>query len=269
MKVYRPKMGRIAIPRATLAFAFAGNSAFATTAVQKCAAYLSTLSATEDPVAAIERVLDRQYRKTVHAHPDRTTDWNIPYWLLLAIWLPGKPVASLFATQDTTLRSLITFEAIGIGKELAHYLVGPTYHPFMEEPEAIRLASYMLTRIKSYVPGCGGASDFLVLRNDGDCQFVSSPEIEQVEQASEEFDRQSRALFFSAADNQLSDADFEMKLFEFAQWMKGKRYVWREMKRFYESIGFNPAAQPSPQYPTPDPSLPQPSPESPEGSGGS
>jgi len=224
MKFYAPKIGLCESPVGKLGFAFAGNSNFATAAVQKCSALIQTLNDADLVIPEIEKILDRQYRKTVYAHPDRTTDWSLHYSLLFAYWHPSRGTF-LFATHETTMRSIVDFECIGLGRELARYLVTPTYDALIDEGETSRLASYMLSRVKDYVPGCGGPSKLLAIRNDGTTEWLRSAELHQLEEASEAFDRAAQSLFFTATSS--SDARFDVEAERFCEWLKTKRDVWR------------------------------------------
>jgi hypothetical protein len=104
-------------------------------------------------------VLSKEYRRTVYSHPARASDWTLPYWFLISFWRPGHRV-SLFATEQTTLRSVLDCECIGIGRNLADYLIRPALREDMGEDDVLLLASYTLALIKNHVPGCGGSRSF-------------------------------------------------------------------------------------------------------------
>src|SRR2546423_3744610 len=112
-------------PGGKLAFAYAGNINFAVSAFQKCQRHLQEKKR-QYPLAEIEQILDKEYRRNVLRHPDRSTDVNIHYWLLLAMWLPSSG-AKLFATHETALHEVDTYECIGSGQYLARYLIDPSF----------------------------------------------------------------------------------------------------------------------------------------------
>ena len=72
MKIFAPKIGLLSKRHDwTVAAAFAGHSAFAISAIQKCADALSKVDKVKDVLPTLEKVSAAEYRKTVHRHPDR------------------------------------------------------------------------------------------------------------------------------------------------------------------------------------------------------
>lgn len=245
-KSYSAKIGLFECPAGKVGYAYSGNTNFAVAAVQQCSYELKNVSQPKDIFAALERVAGKQYRKTVYGHPDRKTDWSVPYSLLFAIW--QKDTRSwLCATHETTLRNVLDFECIGLGADLAYYLISPTYTHYLSENNAIYLASYMLNRVTKYVPSCGGPLNILVLRHNGTYEFLKPFKSAGIAESSEDFEIRSRRLFFGAADLDFPDHMFEFEIESFAKWMRSKRAEFRA------------ANQPDPEPTTADPSPPQPS----------
>lgn len=259
-KFYSPKIGSFPCAAGMIGFAFAGNSAFSLSAIQKCSDHLKNISNPDDVVQELEKVLDRQYRKMVYAHPGRLSDWNIPYWLLLCFYALGRE-PSLFVTHETTMRPVLDFECVGIGKDLAHYLVSTTYTTSLSEDNTIRLASYMMNRVKNYVPGCGGPSTFLVIRKNGEVKSVNSQEATQVDEVAEEFDHAARALFFAATDSNLPDSEFEREANAFTSWMMSYRQFWRAQREWIERYAPSLSEQSTPGPPIHGPKVLPPSQE--------
>jgi hypothetical protein len=141
MKIQAPKLHHFECPGGKLAFAYAGNTAFAISAIQKCRSHLAEVPA-EKVLKELETVLEKEYRRHVLRHPDHATNANLDYRLLISIWCLGKPVR-LFATDQTTLRQVENYECIGLGDYLAHYLIRPSFDPDMEERPTFSLAAYM------------------------------------------------------------------------------------------------------------------------------
>jgi hypothetical protein len=158
-KFHESKLGEFEIPGGKLAFALAGNTSFAWSVMQKCRRLLQTVPP-EKTLSELERILDREYRRNVLSNPGR--DQNYHYWLLIAIWSPGHRVR-LYATNETAIREVTTFDCIGIGRELADYLIRPCFTSLMPERLALPLAAYALAGVKESITGCGGMSVYLVL----------------------------------------------------------------------------------------------------------
>lgn len=166
---------------------------------------------------------------------------------------------SLFATQENTLRSIVDSECIGIGRDLANYVIRPSHVPDISEGEATLLAAYTLARVKRHVPGCGGTSQFLAMRHDGKVDFVNSLSLEQIELDAEAFDIFSRKLLFATSDEAIDDAEFERKLKLFGDHLRHLRREWKNYKNMprFQALGkfrTNPSeGQQAPESPKPDP----------------
>lgn len=226
MKVYGPKVGSFPCPGGRVAFAFAGNVAFASSAVSKCS-YRMESAPSGDFFRKLEETLDKEYRRVVFAHPSYP-DWTLAYSLILAIW-SGSHGVKLFVTHENTLREVSTgHQCIGMGQELGHYLAGLSFAPNMREQDALLLAAYMLARVKDHVPGCGGPSQFLALRNDGTVSPIASVTLEHIERNAKPYEFLARSLLFAAADGELSDEQFEEQLNAFIQYLRTARTSWRE-----------------------------------------
>src|SRR5436309_3047982 len=120
---------------------------------------------------------------------------------------------SLFATEENTMRDVLArYDCIGIGRDLAHYLLGAGSSPQSEvktEREASLWAAYTLTQVKDHVPGCGGPGQFLALRNDGTFKLLNSYVLEDLAHFSFNYDFTARRLLLAAADDDMDDARFE------------------------------------------------------------
>ena len=112
---------------------------------------MRTVSDPDKMVPELEKLLAGQYRRTVYAHPDRQSDWSLPYLFLLAVW-PRGANSWLFATYETTIRNVLEPECIGLGKDLASYLLGPFNAANLSEGQAIYLANYVISRVTGHVP---------------------------------------------------------------------------------------------------------------------
>ena len=233
MKIHAPKIGHFDCPGGKIGFAFAGNSAFAISAIQKVSRKLQAASP-KDTIGEIEKTLEKEYRRVVFAHPNQSTDWTLPYWLIVAYCEPDRGV-SLFATQEVTVRSVVDSECIGIGRDLANYLVRPWYQPGMTESDALLLAAYMLSQVKRHVPGCGGQSQFLSIRNNGTIGFCSSINLEHIEHHSSSYDVLAHRLLFAMASVG-DEAEFEMVLKEFTSRVRLMRSGWKEIESQRDSL---------------------------------
>ena len=116
-KIQAPKIGMFECAAGKLGFAFAGNTAFAISAIQKCYAHIRHVGP-EDLVDALQESIEREYRRAIFDHPSHAVDPNLAYSLLISFWSRSQGRVALFRTQDHILHSCYGSECIGIGFEL-------------------------------------------------------------------------------------------------------------------------------------------------------
>jgi hypothetical protein len=149
-----------------------GASAFALSAIQKCKQNVSDV-AEEEVLAEIERTLNEEYSRVVFNHPSYSIDPRpILYWFLLSFWSSVDGKVRLFATCENTIHEVSGHECIGVGQELANYIMGPAVYQERTEHDAMLMVSYMLEKVKNHVPGCGGASRFIAMQKDGSIKDI-------------------------------------------------------------------------------------------------
>jgi hypothetical protein len=197
MRTYGAKMGFFESGKSVVAFALAGHSRFAWSAINKCQEKLGGPIQKQHLASEIETILENEYRRNVLTHPAATTDPTIHYNCLIAICIPGKSI-SLYSTHETAMNPVAEYECIGIGESLAQFLIGPsrTIKRFSDE-DALTLAAQVLDATKIHVPGCGGHSMVLVLRTDGTVDFMAAPAVEHLEKHLKSFDDEVRKLALS------------------------------------------------------------------------
>ena len=226
-KTEGPKIGVFDFAGGKVAIAFAGHKENALNAVQKCAKTLKRLGEHEDAIAELESTLDTAYQRLVYRDPKYKTseENNIGYSLLIAFWSKRDNRASLFATEGVALNGVTTpCECRGIGRDLANYIVGPLASETLSEQQALVLAAYVLGRVKYGVPGCGGVSQFVSLRNDGIVVSVTDLVLDEVDRISRIFDTESQHLLFTMANP--DQAQFETQLDAFVASMREIRRYW-------------------------------------------
>jgi hypothetical protein len=228
MKTHSPKIGYFDCPGGRIGYSFAGNSDFALAAIQKCERVLKSVPPNET-VVELEKCLDRQYRKAVLSRPDYS-DQNLAYRFMIGISNPLAPMR-LYSTYETSITNVQdNFRCLGIGEYLAHYLIGSTFSPMITEQRLVSLAAFALGVVKNNVPGCGGESQFLMLRNDGNTEFLDPSVIRMIEQYSFGFEEYSRALLLAITDPSVCNEDFNHALDTF------NRQVVKVQKEYRSNI---------------------------------
>ena len=245
-KFHGSKLEHFEIPGGKIAFAFAAaNSHLAWSAIQKCRDRLQAV-APKDPIVELEQVLDAEYRRHVLSHPSYS---DVAYQLLVAVCTPPER-AALYVTSETCLRRVDDFECIGIGQELASFIIRPTFLRFMPQQKALSLAAYALVAVKESIRGCGGMSIYLLLENDGRVGTLTSlhqGKCEQLEEYSRTYDFVTGELFMALTDEDKQDKDFERYLTEiFNQRLLEVRQKWTKERhtREAEFAALNPHLSP-------------------------
>ena len=280
MKVQECKLFNIKHPSGSfLEFAYAGNTAFAFAAMQKCERKLVEVAA-EGLLDKLESILESEYRRNVLKNPDHTTNGDLDYQFLIALHRKDLAKSFLFATSQTSIREIDEFECIGSGAYLAQYLLHP-WNTGFDERRMLSLAAYALSCVKGFVSGCGGLSQFIMVRHDGGRAFINSlphleplTGIELVEHHAKELDQMARSLLLAFADPAMGTENFNAHLTAFGDRLKELRETWRQKgNHVHESFALLSKAarsmnkgQPIPKDPTRDQQSPPPSPESRGGS---
>lgn len=230
-KYHGPKVGIADIPYGKIAFAIAGHADFATNALQSCSAKLASVDP-KDTVTVLSEVLDSEYRRLVLTHPLVKDDPNLPYWLLIALWQEKTKSCSLWVTQEHSLHSCFEpFRAVGIGTDMANVIVRPFEDDAMQfsEAQALTLLAYMMARVKDTVPGCGGISQYISIRNDGNTSSLINISLEEVEKVSALYDKAAHGLLLSMNDD--DDAGFNRQVGSFISQAAIVRGNWKRIRQ--------------------------------------
>jgi hypothetical protein len=254
-KIYGPKIGFFECPGGKIGIAFAGNVRLALSAIDHCSSRLKSVPPS-DTVAELDAELETCYRRAVFSHPLYGKDEALGYSLLISFWDRGRQASSMFVTQEHTMSACYDrFQAIGIGFELANVLARPFAFDEMEEEEVLALAAYVLAQVKENVPGCGGISQFIAMRNDGAVSPRLSIVTEQIEDIAARYDKAAHRLLFSMIGS--GDMAFNEAMLEFGNTARDLKDAWRKAR------DSNPEVSRYLLLTKDVPSRPQPSPEPP------
>lgn len=233
LKHHESKLRYFDCPGGRIGFAIAGNIEFAHATIDKCARRMAMVEP-EKTIPCLEKFLDREYRRTVLSNEVARADERYHYQLLIAVWLRNENKARLYVTLHTTIRPVGGFECIGLGRELAGYLIRPVTTG-LSMRRAIALAAYALKAAKDSVQNCGGMTVYLQMMNDGRVGTITSIHrgiTEYIERFSNEFDFLCRNLLFRIAELDAPDESVECYMREF--FAAGVMQARREWSREYE-----------------------------------
>lgn len=131
----------------------------------------------------------------------------------------------LARTSLTAITKVQNYEAIGIGSDLANFLVTRLYSGRVTATTAAFWATQVLMHAKDYVPGCGGKSDVVVIFQAGNAGFVKQDTIHKNEQFLTAFESAIQPVFFGGSDPTVDDRAFVARVDELATRLKALRDV--------------------------------------------
>ncbi len=228
-KSHDSKLEDFEVKNGKVCFALSGNSSLAWSAIEKCKRHLHG-QPSNNLLDNIEDILDKEYRRNVLSHPDYS---NLDYQFLIALWRENDGI-ELYSTTMTALRRVRGFECIGIGAELASYLIRPGYNsPFLKD--AVALTAYVLACVKENISGCGGMSVYRMIRKDGEIGTLTNIHdgpCRDVEEYARVHDFSVRRLLLWMADTQTEDKHFEQNVTEvFLKELFSQRREWSRMRK--------------------------------------
>ncbi len=194
---------------AVVAFAISGDVPYARMAVEQCQQAIMAMNPPSMSSRGIRDVIGKTlrdvYKRHIYPHPDHGKANGPDFQFLIAMWSPIDG-AELFQTYETAIHTSGAYSCMGVGYYIAEYVAAPLlYRVDLPLPDVVALATHMLIETKQFVRGCGGSSDFFVLRDSGEFTNVTNFDISQKEEFSTVFGQLVRSLFFDAANLSLED----------------------------------------------------------------
>jgi 20S proteasome alpha/beta subunit len=250
-------------------FALAGNATIAKMAVDDCVAALYALEVDKrsfsEAFGAIRSVVKYVQQEYVDKVPIEERERS-RFYLLVALHTQAAGLR-LYSTNDAAISPVHTYDCIGAGRQIAMYVLEPSYRKDMTINEVAILGIHALAAAKEREDGVGGRSQFLAIRS-GVVSPVVAHNIDQSETWVLEYRQKCASLLFDIGNVELDDAEFNKRLDSFtdeARWLraswKGGSAPWEHLNEWLAKVAPKEAEQQHPQSTTIDPSRPQPSPE--------
>lgn len=153
----------------SLAFTLAGAMDYAEMTIQEITAVVksSRMSSHAEIWGAIKDTLHSTYSDSIGILPEIQQPES-QFSLLIAVWAEG--FLKLYGTENMAVKEVSQFRCIGIGKELAKYLLteGGTVATTQMPLDAAEIVSLrILKHVKECVSGCGKETDILILDSSG------------------------------------------------------------------------------------------------------
>jgi hypothetical protein len=168
-----------------------------------------------DKMLAITKgVLHKLHKQHIWPQPDRKS----PFQSLIVTQCVSEPTSPgalqprLLETKETTVVGVGGFQSIGVGTYLAKYLE----HKFLSNRLTMNssldhlgdVLVLMLKEVKKAIVGCDGLTSVALFYADGRHRWMTAPEIEEVEEILDRFERVNLNPLLALTDPSVSDADF-------------------------------------------------------------
>ena len=154
---------------------------------------------------SLEELLNQFHTQQIYPHPDRGKFGGPDFELLIAIWSEAEGIV-FFSTSETTVSEVGKFHVMGVGSDLAHFLLSGIYHhEVMSVRDIANIGIHVLRETKQWVEYCGGESQFEILYEDGTIGGVRQKQIRDAETISQSFREAVRRLYLCAADLDMTE----------------------------------------------------------------
>lgn len=236
-KLFIPQLGDLPI---RMAFAIAGSVPNAQKAIRRMTEAVRGIPADQcSPtrvVDGMEKCLEEIY-ENIRRQPGYGRESGPDFWLLIALWT--KLGLELYATHEDCINKCEASAFVGIGDYFARYVAETAYRPNFSGMEIIPFAVHVLKQTKNNVPGCGGASQVLMIRaSDGEPADIEQFDISTLEEFSGAFHRAFQSLCFEVVNPESTAEHLRNEIAEFADWvMEIKRknaFAEKERARYDE-----------------------------------
>lgn len=155
--------------------------------------------------------------------------------LLIGLQFPAGTL--LYRANGTTFQRVRESQCVGTGVVLANSLIAKLFDSSMSIAQGWLIALYILHQAKTWVDGCGGNSDILLLSNqDRKITRIPTTDVTQMEQHFAEFDIYVRPVFLSAADQNISQTQFDERIKQFRLGMLALRGKFMEFEEFTKHL---------------------------------
>jgi 20S proteasome alpha/beta subunit len=214
----------------------AGDGDFIEMVIQEVHAALNS----NHPGEPIQRVIKKTLLQLFN---DRVVPYaNFPYderpaaSLLLGIQSDG--VVTLYKSRGAIFRRMNAPECIGTGLALGKSLIAQLFTRDLQLPQAGIVALYILHQAKTWVDGCGGNSDILLLSSKKlEWRRLPTEDVKELEKHFDDFSNAMRPILISAADRVLSNEAFDAEMKKFSRDMFALRSKFMEFGEFWKRLG--------------------------------
>jgi 20S proteasome alpha/beta subunit len=212
-----------------VSFALSGDVHMAVSAIQDCEHRLKRISDLKTSISeVVERLLANYYAGHVLKLPKDERN-AADYSFVVGTWSATEG-ARLHVTHKTAMHpSVIGSECVGAGCDLGQYLIRPYYFgPATKLADALLAAVSAVGRVKENVSYCGGQTQAVLMRKDGDVRQIDLFEVRQIEEYSKDYESRCRTLL--TALYSANEENFNVALSSFQYAIAALRGDWERQR---------------------------------------
>lgn len=155
----------------------------------------------------------------------------------LLIGLQQSSSATLYRASGATFRRVYDSQCIGTGVVLGKSLIAQLFESSMTIGQGWLVALYVLHQAKTWVDGCGGNTDILLLSNRNKAiTRIPTSQVKDLENHFDQFNAYVRPIFLAAADQNIPHDQFDDLMRKFRLSMTTLRGKFMEYEDFLRRI---------------------------------
>jgi 20S proteasome alpha/beta subunit len=238
-KVNTQKMTQIKTPEYNVAFTGSGDTGLLETTIQSMVKALMLSDPKPHSIVEIEEVLREVLIETFNRHVapyyQFPSDERPSADLLIGVQYAG--ITLLYRAYGTSFFQVHEPQCVGSGVVLGKSLIGQLFDSSMNIAQGWLVALYVLNQAKTWVDGCGGNTDILLLSHkDKKVTRIPTTEVEDLESHFKQFDAFIRPLFITVADRNVPHEKYEQLIKQFRLDMLGLRGKFMEYEEFFRRL---------------------------------
>jgi 20S proteasome alpha/beta subunit len=178
-----------------------GSADLITLAAQELEKRLVGSMKMESVKSAVEELASEIHRKHVLANPAARHSLDLLIGIKTTTTTAERQVR-LLKVKDTIVIWNERYDAIGMGGELAHYVLSGLYDKkdTLSVGRGVMLASQVLQAAKRHVQGCGGPSDVIQIQLGFVADFVHEDDVRLHEESADKFNEIMRPVMLAMTD---------------------------------------------------------------------
>lgn len=126
----------------------------------------------------IRENVEEFYEKYIKGYADDPKSRPTADLLILANGTSGRQLVNVY---QNTVNIGEMYDTIGAGAYVAKDFADRLWRPSLTMRQSASLAIYIMERVKTSVPGCGGNTDIAMLSNDGQLERIPTKRVKELE----------------------------------------------------------------------------------------